>query len=202
MKILIQLTFCSLLLALASCSSTGDVVSKNVIQKRKYNKGFHVDLKSKIKPEETTNDFAHLPVEVSDEASVKLNKADEAAMQELTSPVKETGIANQKDDQLNFTEPRLAVKDDKVSLSPWFGIKMVSRKIDSVSQTSVKHSSFSGSSVAYDKSQLIKWIIVALIGLVLAIIGRALLIWFIWYLGWLIWTVGVVLAILVLLEII
>gem|GEM_PF-4340195 len=45
-------------------------------------------------------------------------------------------------------------------------------------------------------------VIVAVIGLVLAILGRALLIWVIWYLGWLIWTLGVVLVILELLDII
>lgn len=48
-KITIVSSFLATVLILGSCSSTNDVVSNGFISKRKYNSGFHIDMKKRYK---------------------------------------------------------------------------------------------------------------------------------------------------------
>lgn len=123
-------------LIIASCGSSNDVVSNRLISKRKYNKGFFINKKSKLKSdnsEEEKKDVAVLEREKSskkvdrkiERANKKLNK--ELASSNEYSMVTDVNTENYLKELKKREESEWAIKrlednaeSDEVS-NPWLG---------------------------------------------------------------------------------
>jgi len=137
------------------------VVSSGAIQKRKYTRGYHVDIKQKAeKPSKTylkesayTNEsFARVPDESHAENHNTEASDSEGNFRNIDSPALHCAVLPE--------QKATASIDGDTEKSKWSGIKKVISPLKSLEMKPTvfeNRASVSAATVAYDKSQLIKW---------------------------------------------
>lgn len=167
-KFLIWLLIVTLILA--SCSSSDKVVSNGFIQKRKYNKGYFVDLKGKVNKADELS-YSELSNNIAEKIDNSKSEQKEGSNTEQTNPttlIASNDIRNNEDNNQSFRSTPSSKKSKEIFNEPLLTnrveqiTKRLGRKLD-------RNSSLQNFKASDDKDLINLLLIAVLIALIIVV---------------------------------